>query len=102
MRFLLWVLHLLAVWLGLLPAPSIAAAPSRFTIERREIGPGVYGFCETEIHSVVSGHFVAVVGRDAVLLFDAGHQLAVTRQIVAQVEQMWQELAGTLQPEGIS
>ena len=50
MRFLLWLLQLLAFWLGLLPAPPIV--------------------------------------RDAVLLFDAGHHPAITREIVAQIERL--------------
>ena len=94
MRFLSWILHLhwvlylLAVCLGLLPAPQLAATPNHFPFERRPIADGVYGFFETGTHPVVSGNIVAVIGRDAVLLFDAGHHPAMTRDIVAQIKQL--------------
>src|SRR5579862_1437852 len=68
MRFLLWVLYLLANWLGLIPAwaaPTAAQAA-------REIRPGVYSFIGADMHTVVSGDVVAVIRRGAQMGFGSG------------------------------
>ena len=47
-----------------------------------ELAPDVYGFFQTRITPVASANVVAVIGTDAVLVFDSGHHPPVTRRIL--------------------
>lgn len=77
--------------LGLLLSAAVASstyAPGPFDYETVTIAPNVYGFFEKRLNPIVSSNIVAVVGRDAVLVFDTGHHPTITRQIVADLKRL--------------
>jgi len=77
----------LAFLLAASPARS-TRAPGPFDYETVTIAPNVYGFFEKRLNPIVSSNIVAVVGRDAVLVFDTGHHPTITRQIVADLKRV--------------
>src|SRR5262245_14119650 len=56
--------------------------------ETKEIAPNVYGFFEKRLNPIVSSNIIAVIGNDAVLLFDTGHHPTITRQILADIKRI--------------
>jgi glyoxylase-like metal-dependent hydrolase (beta-lactamase superfamily II) len=71
----------------------VAATPAErvsgpFDYETKEIGPGVYGFFEKRLNPIVSSNIIAVIGTDAVLLFDTGHHPTITRRILGDVKRL--------------
>ena len=87
-------LHVLAFASGLafLCASGAAiAAPKSwgpYTYEKVDIADGVYGFFEPKLNAVVSSNIVAVVGNDAILVFDSGHHPPVTRAIIGEIRKI--------------
>ena len=78
-----------------LVAGTIAMAATRverssgpFDYETKEIARGVYGFFEKRLNPIVSSNIIAVIGTDAVLLFDTGHHPTITRQILGDVKRL--------------
>src|SRR5690349_15767044 len=74
-------------------AIAVAATPVErtrgpFDYDTKEIAPGVYGFFEKRLNPIVSSNIIAVIGNDAVLLFDTGHHPTITRQILGDVERL--------------
>jgi glyoxylase-like metal-dependent hydrolase (beta-lactamase superfamily II) len=69
-------------------APRVEPSPGPFDYETTEIAPGVYGFFEKRLNPIVSSNIVAVIGNDAVLLFDTGHHPTITRQIIGNVRRL--------------
>jgi glyoxylase-like metal-dependent hydrolase (beta-lactamase superfamily II) len=63
-------------------------ASGPYDYEQVDIGPGVYGFFEKKLQPVVSSNIVAVVGNDAVLVFDTGHHPRITRQIIGDLKRL--------------
>jgi glyoxylase-like metal-dependent hydrolase (beta-lactamase superfamily II) len=55
---------------------------SVYSYETVKVADGIYLFIETEVHPIVSGNVIAVIGADGVLVFDTGHHPTVSRQIV--------------------
>lgn len=72
------------------PAFSATAADVRevYAYETRAVAPGVYVFSEPALHAVVSGNVVAVIGDDAVLVFDTGHHPTVSRAIADDLKKI--------------
>jgi glyoxylase-like metal-dependent hydrolase (beta-lactamase superfamily II) len=71
-------------------AGAAPAAPSAgpFEYDRIDIAPGVVGFFERRLNPIVSSNIIAVVGRDAVLVFDTGHHPTITRQIIGDLKRL--------------
>jgi len=67
--------------------PSVRA-PGPFDYDTVEIAPNVYGFFEKRLNPIVSSNIIAVIGTDAVLLFDTGHHPSITRQIAGDVKRL--------------
>lgn len=61
-------------------------APGPYDYETVTIAPRVYGLIERKLNPIVSANVIAVVGRDAVLVFDTGHHPRVSRKIVAELK----------------
>ena len=79
---------LVAGTLALRGAIPVEPPPGPFDYETTEIAPGVYGFFEKRLNPIVSSNIIAVIGNDAVLLFDTGHHPTITRQILADVRRL--------------
>jgi glyoxylase-like metal-dependent hydrolase (beta-lactamase superfamily II) len=76
--------------LGLLAigaAPPVSA-PGPFDYDTVEIAPNIYGFFEKQLTPIVSGNIIAVIGRDAVLVFDTGHRPTITRRIIGDLRKL--------------
>ena len=69
-------------------AASAPETPGPFDYERVDVAPGVFGFFEKRLNPIVSSNIVAVVGRDAVLVFDTGHHPSITRQIIGDLKRL--------------
>ena len=69
-------------------ATPVERASGPFDYETKEIAPNVYGFFEKRLNPIVSSNIVAVIGSDAVLLFDTGHHPTIMRQILAEVKRI--------------
>jgi len=67
--------------------PSVRA-PGPFDYDTVEIAPNVYGFFEKRLNPIVSSNIIAVIGTDAVLLFDTGHHPSITRQIAGDLRRL--------------
>ena len=76
-----------AVAIAAAPTPA-ELPPGPFDYETKEIARGVYGFFEKRLNPIVSSNIVAVIGTDAVLLFDTGHHPTITRQIIGDVKRL--------------
>lgn len=63
-----------------LALPQLSPDPFEYRIV--EVGPGVIAFMETGQNGIVSGNVVAVIGRDAVLVFDTGHHPLSSRRMI--------------------
>jgi len=75
--------------LGLVSSAATAPAPpGPFDYDTVEIAPNVYGFFEKRLNPIVSSNIIAVIGRDAVLVFDTGHHPTITRRIVADIRRL--------------
>jgi len=76
--------------LALVRAGSVgmAPAPGPFDYDTVEIAPNVYGFFEKRLNPIVSSNIVAVIGRDAVLVFDTGHHPSITRRIADDIKRL--------------
>ena len=68
--------------------------PGPFDYETKEIAPNVYGFFEKRLNPIVSSNIIAVIGNDAVLLFDTGHHPTITRQIIGDVKRLTSKPVG--------
>ena len=79
-------------YLGLALAICTFAAAERqagpFDYETVEIAPNIYGFLEKRLNPIVSSNIVAVIGNDAVLVYDAGHHPTITRQIIGDLKRL--------------
>src|SRR5262249_36214346 len=53
-----------------------------------EIADGVYGFFEPDLKGIVSSNIIAVVGKNAILVFDSGHHPQVTRAIIGEIRKL--------------
>ena len=69
-------------------AASAPETPGPFDYESVDVAPGVFGFFEKRLNPIVSSNIVAVVGRDAVLVFDTGHHPSITRQIIGDLKRL--------------
>ena len=69
-------------------ATPVERASGPFDYETKEIARGVYGFFEKRLNPIVSSNIVAVIGDDAVLLFDTGHHPTITRQIIGDLKRL--------------
>lgn len=67
---------------------AATSAPGPYDYDQIDIAPGVYAFIEKRLNPVVSSNIVAVVGRDAVLVFDTGHHPTITRQIIGDLKRL--------------
>jgi len=67
--------------------PSVRA-PGPFDYDTVEIAPNLYGFFEKRLNPIVSSNIIAVIGTDAVLLFDTGHHPSITRQIAGDLRRL--------------
>ena len=56
-----------------LTSGASAPVPGPFDYDTVEIAPNVYGFFEKRLNPIVSSNIIAVIGQDAVLVFDTGH-----------------------------
>ena len=65
-------------------APSLGP----FDYDTVEIAPNVYGFFEKRLNPIVSSNIIAVIGRDAVLVFDTGHHPTITRRIAGDIKRL--------------
>ena len=74
--------------LGLFATTGMAPAPGPFDYDTVEIAPNVYGFFEKRLNPIVSSNIIAVIGRDAVLVFDTGHHPTITRRIVGDIKRL--------------
>ena len=79
--------HLIGVAL-LAGAATATPTPGPFDYDKVDIAPGVYGFFEKRLNPIVSSNIIAVVGRDAVLVFDTGHHPSITRQIIGDLKRL--------------
>lgn len=80
-----------AAAMALCAASIVRAAPPSwgpYTYEKVDIADGVYGFIEPKLNAVVSSNIIAVVGRDAILVFDSGHHPPVTRAIIGEIRKI--------------
>ena len=75
----------LSIALRVSAAGSPAPEPGPFDYSTVEIAPGVYGFFEKRLNPIVSSNIIAVIGRDAVLVFDSGHHPTITRRIIGDL-----------------
>lgn len=69
-------------------AMPVERASGPFDYETKEIARGVYGFFEKRLNPIVSSNIIAVIGNDAVLLFDTGHHPSITRQILRDLKRL--------------
>ena len=69
-------------------ATPVERAAGPFDYETKEVARGVYVFIEKRLNPIVSSNIIAVIGNDAVLLFDTGHHPTITRQILADVRRL--------------
>ena len=74
--------------LGVFASAAMAPAPGPFDYDTVEIAPNVYGFFEKRLNPIVSSNIIAVIGRDAVLVFDTGHHPSITRRIVGDIKRL--------------
>ena len=74
--------------LVLVTSAAATPAPGPFDYDTVEIAPGVYGFFEKRLNPIVSSNIIAVIGGDAVLVFDTGHHPTITRQIVGEIKRI--------------
>jgi len=77
-----------ALSLVLLTTGAAATVPGPFDYDTVEIAPNVYGFFEKRLNPIVSSNIIAVIGQDAVLVFDTGHHPTITRQIVGDIKRL--------------
>jgi glyoxylase-like metal-dependent hydrolase (beta-lactamase superfamily II) len=73
---------------GGVAATSVERAAGPFDYETKEIAPNVYGFFEKRLNPIVSSNIIAVIGDDAVLVFDTGHHPSITRQILSDLRRL--------------
>jgi glyoxylase-like metal-dependent hydrolase (beta-lactamase superfamily II) len=69
------------------PRPRFAR-PGRSTTTPSRSRRNVYGFFEKRLNPIVSSNIIAVIGTDAVLLFDTGHHPSITRQIAGDLRRL--------------
>jgi len=74
--------------LVLFTGAAATPAPGPFDYDTVEIAPSVYGFVEKRLNPIVSSNIIAVIGADAVLVFDTGHHPTITRQIVGDIKRL--------------
>ena len=77
-----------ALALVFLASAGATPVPGPFDYDTVEIAPNVYGFFEKRLNPIVSSNIIAVIGRDAVLVFDTGHHPTITRQIVGDIQRL--------------
>src|SRR4051812_30749989 len=77
-----------ALALGIMVSTGMAPVPGPFDYETVEIAPDVYGFFEKRLNPIVSSNIIAVIGRDAVLVFDTGHHPTITRRIAGDIKRL--------------
>src|SRR5262252_915560 len=75
-----------ALALGVVVSTGMEPAPGPFDYDTVEIAPNVYGFFEKRLNPIVSSNIIAVIGQDAVLVFDTGHHPTITRQIAGDIK----------------
>src|SRR5689334_16779354 len=79
------VVGLLATTTG--PADRVAP-DGPFDYDTVRIAPNVYGFFEKRLNPIVSSNIIAVIGNDAVLVYDTGHHPTITRQIMGDLKRI--------------
>jgi len=77
-----------ALALGIVGGTAMAPAPGPFDYDTVEIAPNVYGFFEKRLNPIVSSNIIAVIGQDAVLVFDTGHHPTITRRIAGDIKRL--------------
>ena len=69
-----------------------AAAADRskgpYSYAKIKVADDVYAFIETKMHPIVSGNVIAVIGKDATLVFDTGHHPPMARAIAEDIRQL--------------
>ncbi|HEV8196283.1 MAG TPA: MBL fold metallo-hydrolase [Gemmatimonadales bacterium] len=69
-------------------AGSPGSAEGPFDYQVLKVADDTWAFVEKRMNPVVSGNIVAVIGRDAVLVFDAGHHPPMTRAVIADIKRL--------------
>ena len=82
------ILSRLALGLLAIGAAPPVTPPGPFDYDTVEIAPNIYGFFEKQLTPIVSGNIIAVIGRDAVLVFDTGHRPTITRRIISDLRKL--------------
>jgi len=67
---------------------ALPGTPGPFDYEQVEIARDIYGFFEKRLNPIVSSNIVAVIGADAVLVYDTGHHPTITRQIIGDLKRL--------------
>ncbi len=69
-------------------AKAPAASDGPFDYQVMKVSDDTYAFVEKRLNPVVSSNIIAVIGREAVLVFDAGHHPLITRAIIADLKRI--------------
>ena len=77
-----------ALAVGIIVSTGMPPVPGPFDYDTVEIAPDVYGFFEQRLNPIVSSNIIAVIGRDAVLVFDTGHHPTITRRIAGDIKRL--------------
>ncbi len=67
-------------------APSVSGGPFEYQVLK--VANDTYAFVEKRLNPVVSSNIVAVIGREAVLVFDAGHHPSISRAIIEDLKRI--------------
>jgi cyclase len=73
---------------------AAAVAPKSwgpFTYETIKLADNVYAFGEPKLNGIVSSNVIAVIGENAILVFDTGHHPPVSRAIAGEIRKLSDE-----------